>query len=75
MPSLIVKRQTLNTLLRFKDLKNLNNAINPAKLKLLKLNFKNAKYLISGKVSLIIAKFFAMLDTHLYLITNYNVRF
>ena len=75
MPALILKGKILHALLWFKDLNNLNNAINPVKLELLKLNFTNIKYLIEDKVSTIIAKLLVVLDTYLCLITNFNERF
>ena len=75
MPILILKEQELYILLGFKNSNNLNNFTNAIKLKLLKLNFTNIKYLITAKVSVIIAKLFTALDTYLYLITNYNKRF
>ena len=58
-----MKGQILCTLLEFKDLKNLDNTINYVELELLKLNFKNTKYLITDKVSAITAKW--DLESHL----------
>ena len=71
----MVKGKILYTLLGFKDLKNLDNTINTVEPKLLKLNFKSTKYLIVDKVFIIMVKLLIVLDTHLYLITNYNMRF
>ena len=62
-------------MLGFKDSKNLNNTINPIEFELLKLNFKNAKYLNRNKFFIIIAKLLAVQDTHLCLITNCDTRF
>ena len=46
------------------------NLINTIELELLKANFTNAKYIIIDKVSVIIAKFLAVLSISLYLITK-----
>ena len=75
MPTLMVKGWILCTLLGFKDPKNLDNNVNSVKLKLLKLNFKNVKYLITDEVFMIMARLLIVLDTHLCLITNYDTRF
>ena len=65
----------MHALLGFKDLKYLNNIIDLIELESLKLNFKNAKCLITDKASVIIAKLLLLLDTYLCLITNCNERF
>ena len=65
----------MHALLRFKDPKNLDNTANPVKLELLKLNFKNKKCLVADKVSVIIVKFYVVLDTYLYLTTNCDAKF